>query len=128
MSPISSTTQASRDTTASSAHVPRWPIVWYEQLANDESVATRFYTTVLGWTTEPFKCLRLALLRCGASGEEFRWSDGAPPGRRMPPVPLPTGLGYVTVPDVDASFAQAKRLGAQGHMGPMESRMRDRMA
>lgn len=122
MSPISGTTQTSRGKTDSTAPaVPLGRFVWYELLANDESVATKFYTKVLGWTTEPFKMPSGAppYTVWGIKGKNFGGMMKLPADAKSAGAPS-HWLGYVTVPDVDASFAQAKRLGAKGHVDPMD--------
>jgi uncharacterized protein len=116
------TPQVSRDKTASATPtVPRGHFVWYELLANDESVAALFYTKVLGWTTETWKTPP------GAPPYTM-WSNGGKPFGGLMTLPAEAKkagapshwLGYVTVPDTDAATAQAKRLGATVHMGPMD--------
>lgn len=122
MSPVSGTTQASLDKTDSTASaVPRGRFVWYELLANNESVATLFYTKVLGWATEPFTMPpgSPAYTMWGSKGKTFGGMMTLPAEAKAAGAPS-HWLGYVTVPDVDVSFAQAKRLGANGYMDPMD--------
>jgi predicted enzyme related to lactoylglutathione lyase len=116
------TSQVSSDKTGSATPtVPLGRFVWYELLANDQAVATAFYTKVLGWATETWKTPP------GASPYTMWNNAGKPFGGLMD---LPTEarkagapshwLGYVTVPDTDASLAQAKKLGAKALMDPMD--------
>lgn len=95
--------------------------VWHELLAADPAVAKAFYPAVIGWGTQAHKT-----------------PPGAPPytlwmnGQNsiggmmaLPPEAKAAGapshwLGYVSVADVDASLAQAKKLGAKVHAGPMD--------
>jgi len=116
------TSQVSRETAGSaSLAVPRGRFVWYELLAGDESVATLFYTKVLGWTTETWKTPPGAppYTMWSNAGKTFGGLMTLPKEAKAAGAP-PHWLGYVTVPDTDASLAQAKRLGATVHMGPMD--------
>ena len=108
---------------------PSGSFVWYELLANDETVATAFYPRVLGWTTEPFKT---------APGQPpyTVWKNGSqgigglmtlPTEARAAGAPS-YWLGYVHVADTDKSLAQAKSLGASIQMGPIDIPEVGRMA
>ena len=95
--------------------------VWHELLAVDPPAAKDFYPAVVGWTTEEWKTPpgappytmwmtgKTSIGGLMALPEEAR-KAGAPPH----------WLGYVSVADVDASLAQAKKLGAKVHAGPMD--------
>ena len=116
------TPQVSRDKTGSAKPaVPRGRFVWYELLASDQSVATLFYTKVLGWTTEAWKTPPGAppYTMWNNSGTAFGGLMPLPEAARKMGAPS-HWLGYVTVPDTDASLEQAKRLGAKSLMGPMD--------
>src|ERR1043166_9217900 len=101
--------------------VPRGRFVWHELLANDESVATSFYTKVLGWTTEAWNTPTGAppYTMWSNAGKPFGGLMALPKEARSAGAPS-HWLGYVTVPDADASLAQAKKLGAKALMGPMD--------
>lgn len=124
------TPQVSREKAASTTPVtPLGRFVWYELLANDESVATAFYTKVLGWSTQVFKAPP------GAPPYTEWTNAGKPVGGLMalPEEARKAGapshwLGYVGVPDTDASLAQAQKLGAKPLMGPMDIPEVGRMA
>ncbi len=101
--------------------IQRGHFVWYELLANDTAAASRFYPSVVGWTTEQWKTPP------GAPPYTM-WQNGAqaiggmmalPPEARSAGAPS-HWLGYVSVPDTDAALAQAKGLGAGVLMGPMD--------
>ena len=116
------TPQVSRDKTASAApSVPRGRFIWYELLANDESVATTFYTKVLGWSTEPFKTPagQPPYTMWTVGGKSFGGLMKLPNEAKQAGAPS-HWLAYVTVPDTDAATEQATRLGAKALMGPMD--------
>jgi predicted enzyme related to lactoylglutathione lyase len=118
----STTPQVAREKTGSATPaVPRGRFVWYELLANDESVATLFYTKVLGWTTETWKTPPGAppYTMWSNAGKTFGGLMALPNEARKAGAPS-HWLAYVTVPDTDASLEQAKRLGAKALMGPMD--------
>jgi len=92
--------------------------IWYELLTSDVDAAQRFYGEVVGWTAHP----------SGQPNMDYRiWkSDTAPVGglMAMPPAAeapgmRPCWLGYVQVPDVDATVAQMKSLGGAEIMPAM---------
>ena len=125
-----SSTQVARDTTGSPPPaIPRGRFVWYELLASDQSIATLFYTKVIGWTTESWKTPP------GAPPYTM-WSNAGKPFGGLMPLPdeakqagAPSHwLGYVTVPDTDASLAQAKRHGSNTLVAPMDIPEVGRMA
>ena len=112
---------ASPPASAKAAPVPRGPFVWYELLANDVDAATGFYPKVLDWTTEKWKTPP------GAPPYTMWNNKGRAIGGMMtlPPQAKAAGapshwLGYVSVPDADAAFAQARQLGATSLMDPFD--------
>jgi uncharacterized protein len=124
------TPQVSRDKTASGTPaVPRGHFVWYELLANDEAVATAFYSKALGWSTEPWKTPPGAppYTMWSNAGAAFGGLMGLPKEAKDMGAPS-HWLGYVTVPDTDKSLEQAKRLGAKSLAGPMDIPEVGRMA
>ena len=100
---------------------PRGRFIWYELLANDESVAARFYTNVLGWSTELFKrpVGQPPYTMWTTGGKAFGGLMTLPEDARVGGAPS-HWLGYVAVPDTDASLAQATRRGARIHLEPMD--------
>jgi predicted enzyme related to lactoylglutathione lyase len=101
--------------------VSRGQFVWYELLANDTAAAADFYPKVIGWTTESWKTPP------GAPPYTM-WQNGAqaigglmelPPPARSAGAPS-HWLGYVAVPDTDAAWAQARKLGATALMEPFD--------
>jgi len=124
------TPQVSRDKTGSaSSTVRRGRFVWYELLANDQSVATLFYTKVLGWTTEMWKTPPGAPpYTMWSNAEKTIGGLMALPNEAKAAGAPSHWLGYITVPDTDASLAQAKRLGAKALIEPMDIPEVGRMA
>lgn len=116
------TPQVSRDKTGSATPtVPRGRFVWYELLANDQAVATAFYTKVLGWSTEAWKTPPGAppYTMWTNAGKSFGGLMALPEEARKAGAPS-HWLGYISVPDTDGSLAQAKKYGAKALMGPMD--------
>lgn len=88
--------------------------VWYDLMSTDPEGAKRFYGKVVGWTLTPFE---------GGPGPYEMWTtvDG-PVGGLVHLTPefqergVPTHwMAYIATPDVDATVARAKELGAQLH-------------
>jgi predicted enzyme related to lactoylglutathione lyase len=100
----------------------RGRFVWYELMTTDPAAAQAFYTDVVGWGTAPFE---------GAGTDYTMWTKGETPDTaigglmelpeeaRASGVP-PHWMGYVAVPDVDATAARAEELGGRIVMGPHE--------
>jgi predicted enzyme related to lactoylglutathione lyase len=89
---------------------PNGRFVWYELTTTDANAATRFYSYVVGWNAEvmPMEGFDYTVLKMGdkqVAGLFVLPSEE--PGARMPPM----WIGYVAVPDVDASAETVKRLG-----------------
>jgi len=92
--------------------------VWHEVMTTDPDRAIAFYQKVIGWTVMPWdadpKYRMLAWKNAPMAGvmllpEEARQA-GAPPH----------WLTYISVHDVDATLAQATRLGARTYLEPMD--------
>ena len=80
---------------------------WCELMTTDVQAATRFYTALLGWTTEEVPGMDYTVVHAGGTGIGGimaipSHAAGTPP--RWGP--------YVTVDDVDATARQAQELGA----------------
>jgi len=95
--------------------------VWHELLAADPAGSKDFYPAVVGWGTQDWKTPP------GAPPYTV-WMNGStsvgglmalPPEVKAAGAP-PHWLGYVSVADVDTSLAQAKKLGAAVHFGPVD--------
>jgi predicted enzyme related to lactoylglutathione lyase len=108
---------------------PRGRFVWYELLATDQTVATAFYTKVLGWSTEAWKTPPGAppYTMWTNAGKSFGGLMPLPEEARKAGAPS-HWLGYVAVPDTDAALTKAKKHGAKPLMGPMDIPEVGRMA
>lgn len=86
---------------------------WYELQTNDTDRAKEFYTKLFGWQT-------------GGNEEYIEWKLGEKTFGGMIKIkpewgPVPSNwLGYVNVPNVDATTSKAKELGGSIFVEPME--------
>jgi uncharacterized protein len=83
--------------------------VWYDLMTPDEKGAEAFYTKVIGWGTQAFG---------GPTPYKMWTAGGTPIGGVMknPPGPPPFWIGYVSVPDIEATLKQATSLGGTVHV------------
>jgi len=94
---------------------PRGDFIWYELMTPDPDGAKAFYDAVIGWDIEPeptgVQPMDYRMIRRsdgGNAGGVLRIdSDMAAHGAR------PTWLGYVVVPDVDATTAAIEQAGGK---------------
>jgi predicted enzyme related to lactoylglutathione lyase len=86
---------------------------WNELVATDEAGAKKFYTSLFNWTTQPFG---------GGEYTLFKQGETMIGGMMKCPKPgLPSHwLAYVVVEDVDATAAQAVKLGGKMMMDPFD--------
>lgn len=100
----------------------RGRFVWYELVTSDPASAGEFYSGVIGWKTLPFGVVEMPYTLF-LKGETQDTGVGGlmelPDEARERGVP-PHWMGYVAVPDVDATAAQVKKLGGQIVMGPQD--------
>lgn len=98
----------------------RGKFVWYELMTTDPEAAKAFYSDVVGWSTAPFE---------HAPGMDYTmWMKGEAPVGGLMELPEevrksgapPHWMGYVAVPDVDATAARAQELGGTVHHGPAD--------
>jgi predicted enzyme related to lactoylglutathione lyase len=90
--------------------------VWYEDLAKDPKAAIDFYSDVVGWKTQPFEGNKDYVMWVGSQGPlggVMKLPDevakmGAPPH----------WMAHVEVENVDATAAQAKKLGGKVYKEP----------
>jgi predicted enzyme related to lactoylglutathione lyase len=89
---------------------------WDELMSSDPAGAAKFYSQLFGYTVEEVDMGPMGTYRILKRG------DRQPAGlMKLPPnVPVSHWLAYVHVADVDASTRNAKELGAQVHMQPMD--------
>ncbi len=85
---------------------------WNELVTTDLEAATSFYSSLLGWTTEPF----------GPHYILFKKADTSVAGMMQVPQPgMPSQwVAYITVEDVDALVAKVSELGGQIMAPPMD--------
>jgi uncharacterized protein len=88
---------------------------WNELLVADEAGARQFYSSVFGWSTEPFQ---------GGNTDYTLWKNkgkniGGLMKRPREDIP-PHWLGYVTVADVEATAQKAKAAGGKLLMEPFD--------
>lgn len=97
----------------------RGRFVWYELVTTDPAGAQEFYSDVVGWGTAPFE---------GAEIPYTMWMKGETPVGGLMETPAearqrgvpPHWMGYVAVPDVDATAARAEELGGEIILGPQD--------
>ncbi len=87
---------------------------WNELVTADVAAAKTFYTRLLGWTTEPFgQGMEYTLLK--------RDNQGIGGLMKAPHAGMPAQwLPYVLVEDVDATVAQAAKLGGKVCNAPFD--------
>lgn len=95
------------------------PFFWYELMTTDLDAAEAFYTTVVGWTAQPFEAgpgmPRYIVMNVGERGVAGLMTlpeDVAKMG--MPPA----WLGYIHTKDVDASTKSLTAAGGTVHREP----------
>ena len=80
---------------------------WCELMTADVEAAKRFYTELLGWTTEEVPGMSYTIVKTGGTG--VGGIMAVPPQAAGAP---PQWGTYVTVDDVDATARKAQALGA----------------
>jgi len=95
---------------------PRGRFVWYDLMTTDAAGAAAFYRQVAGWGTQVWE---------GSPTPYMMWTvQGTPIGGLMQlgstAGAVPFWLGYVAVPDVDASAKQAEALGGKVLSAPRD--------
>ncbi len=89
---------------------------WEELSTSDPEAAAKFYADLFGYTVEAVDMGPMGTYRLLKRGD--RQTAGI---MKLPPnVPHPNWLTYVHVTDVDASTRNAKEIGAQVYMQPMD--------
>lgn len=91
---------------------PRGRFVWHELLTTDPEAAQAFYTQLIGWGATPME---------GAGEPYTMFMNGETPIGGLMKLPAdaqaagapPHWMGYVAVPDVDATAKRATELGAK---------------
>jgi predicted enzyme related to lactoylglutathione lyase len=89
----------------------RGRFVWHELLTTDPQAAVKFYTQVIGWTTQPWEqnpSYTLWVTERGPVGGVME----LPPEAKAMSAP-PNWLPYIGTPDLEATVDAAVRLGAK---------------
>jgi predicted enzyme related to lactoylglutathione lyase len=93
--------------------------VWHELMTSDPDAAGKFYTDVVGWSTQPWE---------GGDGPYTMWMNGEMPVGGVMQLPEeakaggapPHWLPYIGTPDVDATASRGKELGGKVMVQPMD--------
>jgi predicted enzyme related to lactoylglutathione lyase len=95
----------------------RGRFVWYDLMTTDPEGAKAFYTAVTGWGTQVWDAMSYTMWTVGETpiGGTMKLPEEAVAGGARP-----HWLGYVTVPDVDATTARAQELGATVMVPPTD--------
>jgi predicted enzyme related to lactoylglutathione lyase len=90
---------------------------WAELATTDVEGAKRFYTDLLGWTTEPapVEGMSYTLAKVGGEGVAGIMSNHCPGGEIKPQWGV-----YISVDDVDATARKAEELGGKVLMPPTD--------
>ncbi len=90
--------------------------VWYELATTNTEAAKAFYTSVVGWGTGDVSMPGSVYTLFTAKGDPVAGMAPLMPGARV----LPRWMGYVRVPDVDATAAAVRSLGGTIHLPPTD--------
>lgn len=93
--------------------------VWYELMTTDTRAAGTFYGDVVGWGTQDASMPDMSYTMFTVAGVPVGGLMDLPEASRKLGVP-PNWIGYVAVDDVDASAAQAQRLGGTVNVPPTD--------
>lgn len=95
----------------------RGRFVWYDLMTTDPEGAKAFYPAVTGWGTQVWDTMAYTMWTVGEGpiGGIMKLPDEAVAGGARP-----HWLGYVAVPDVDATTARARELGATVMVPPTD--------
>ncbi|MFA5354994.1 MAG: VOC family protein [Thermodesulfovibrionales bacterium] len=90
---------------------------WNELMTTDPAAAVKFYSELLGWTSEKFPAEGMEYIVVKTGDKEIGGIMGMPPGVEGVP---PHWGAYITVDDVDVSARKAEELGARIIVPPMD--------
>jgi uncharacterized protein len=95
--------------------------VWYDLMTPDVAAAVAFYPAVTGWTTNVWEMGpgQTYTMWVAPSGTSIGGTMQMPNDQVEAGVP-PHWIAYVGTPDVDATHAEALRLGATTHVPPTD--------
>jgi len=98
------------------AHATNGSFVWFDLLTSEPAKAVEFYCRLIGWKAQPFNAEYTMFVGSqGPVGGAMKLPDQA---SKMGSPPLWTS--NVQVGDVDASVAEAKKLGARVYLAPTD--------
>lgn len=100
------------------ARFPRGRFLWYELMTTDPDAAIAFYRDIVGWGLLPWD-QDPSYRMFTAGGTPMAAVMTLPEQARQAGAP-PHWLFYVAVPDADATVRQAKSLGGQTYVEPMD--------
>jgi uncharacterized protein len=89
---------------------------WYELMTTDTAAAGAFYSSVVGWTTRDVGGAAMAYSTFNIGDTGIAGLMTLPEGAG----PMPAWIGYIHVPNVDASVAQVVAAGGTLHRGPTD--------
>ena len=95
---------------------PRGDFIWYELLTADIAGAKRFYDAVVGWNIQDKSDFPNDYRMIGRSDGKFAGGAMQLTEEMKQHGGRPVWLGYILVPDVDASVASIQQQGGQIHM------------
>jgi predicted enzyme related to lactoylglutathione lyase len=95
----------------------RGRFVWHELMTSDPGAAETFYRQVVGWDTAPFEDSPTPYTLLNTDSGPVGGMMELPEQAAQMGAP-PHWLAYIHAPDVDATTAQAQKLGAQTLMEP----------
>ena len=102
--------------TLQQTQAPRGDFIWYELLTTDIAGAKRFYDSVVGWNVADKSEFPNDYRMIGRSDGKFAGGAMQLTEEMKQHGGRPTWLGYILVPDVDASVASIQQQGGQIHM------------
>ena len=102
--------------TLQQTQAPRGAFIWYELLTTDIAGAKRFYDSVVGWNVADKSEFPNDYRMIGRSDGKFAGGAMQLTEEMKQHGGRPTWLGYILVPDVDASVASIQQQGGQIHM------------
>jgi len=95
---------------------PRGDFIWYELLTTNIAAAKRFYDAVVGWNIQDKSDFPNDYRMIGRSDGKFAGGAMQLSEESKEHGARPCWLGYILVPDVDASVASISAEGGQVHM------------
>jgi predicted enzyme related to lactoylglutathione lyase len=99
---------------------PRGDFIWYELLTTDIAGAKAFYDAVVGWDVQDRSDFPNDYRMIGRSDGKFAGGAMQLNDEMLSHGARPSWLGYILVPDVDASVASISAEGGQVHMQPFD--------